>query len=197
MPPYLSMPYFHLSKLPLTTKVGLTVFYLSLSAGFIFVGMIYFPRILEDPKEQSKNMLKQEIGDVAATRNHFAPQEMTREVMKKQGAPSKDIDEAVETNRKGQERKAYDIVHPHSFLMPVIFFILIHLVEMTTLWHRAKIPLYVGSGIAMIVTVFAPLIVLNAPGLAPFCFGAMYVMLLAFLAMAMGPMYQMWFTAGK
>lgn len=194
MPPYLAMPYFHLSKLPLTTKVGLTMFYLSLVAGFVFVAVSYYPMISEHSYEQAKNMLGKEIGAREAYRDHFAPQEQAREVMKKQGAPDSDIDEAVRTQQQGQKRKASDIVHPHSFLMPVIFFILIHLMEMTTLWQKAKIPLYTTSGLCMILTVFAPLIVLNAPGLAVLCFGAMYLMLTCFTAMALGPLYPMWFV---
>jgi hypothetical protein len=194
MPPYLAMPYFHLSKLPLTTKVGLTMFYLSLVSGFVFVGLSYYPMVSQHAYDQSKNMLGKDLGAPDAYRDHFAPQELTREVMKKQGAPEADIEQAARDQREGQKRKASDIVHPHSFLMPVIFFILIHLMEMTTLWQKAKIPLYVTTGACMILTVFAPLIVLSAPGLALPCFGAMYVMLLCFTAMALGPLYPMWFV---
>ena len=188
------MPYFHLSKLPLTTKVGLTMFYLSLVAGFVFVGFSYYPMVSQHAYDQSKNMLGNDIGPGDAYRDHFAPQELAREVMKKQGASEADIEQGVRDQKEGQKRKASDTVHPHSFLMPVIFFILIHLMEMTTLWQKAKIPLYVVCGVCMIITVFAPLIVLSAPGLAIPCFGAMYVMLTCFAAMALGPLYPMWFV---
>jgi hypothetical protein len=147
--------------------------------------------------EQARNMQKKEIGDAEAYRNHFAPQEATRDVMKYSKADPAEIEQAVRTQQESQKKEASNIVHPHSFLMPVVFFILIHLMEMTTLWQRAKIPLYLISGICMISTVFAPLLVLNMPGIAPVCFGAMYVMLMSFTAMALAPMYQMWFTQAK
>ncbi len=194
MPPYLAMPYFHLSKLPLTTKVGLSIFYSSLIAGFVFVAVWYYPMMAEHAYDAARNMQQKEIGPTEAYRDHFAPHEATRAVMEKNKASPADVEDAVKTQKQGQRKEAANIVHPHSFLMPVIFFILIHLMEMTALWQKAKIPLYAFSGLCMIVTVFAPLIVLSVPGLALVCFGAMYAMLLCFTAMAVAPMTQMWFA---
>jgi hypothetical protein len=195
MPPYLAMPYFHLSKLPATTKLGLTLFCLSLSAGFVFVGLAYFPHILRMEKTSARESRQKEYGDVEAFRVHFGPHLAVRELLEKAGAPTEEIERQVEAERTSDStrRQAFDIIHPHSFLMPVVYFILMHLMEMTALSRRLKFPLYSVSGAAMALTVFAPLIVLGAPGMAPVCFGALYAMLACFLGMALGPLYPMWF----
>jgi hypothetical protein len=197
MPPYLAVPYFHLSKLPLTTKLALTGFYLSILSGVVFVAVVYFPKVLEPAREASKNFLQRDIGMIEAARPHFAPHEIDREVMEKGGESREEIDRHVEEQKAGQRRKAYDIIHPHSFLMPVVYFILCHLMEMTTISRGVRIGLYGAGFVGMMATIFAPLTVLHAPVLAIPTFALLYVMLICFAAMATVPAIHMWWIRPK
>lgn len=191
MPPYFVPPYFDLARLPITTRAALTVFCLSIAAAVIFVGLVYFPRLLGDSAESSKNMLKEEIGAVDALRRHFHPEEVTRRAMR--GEKPEDIETAVAEERRAQLRRAYDVIHPHSFLMPVVFFILCHLTEMTPARRRRpRIALYAGCGVCMIATVFMPLTLLYAPECAPVSYAALYLMLAGFLFMSLIPLLHVW-----
>lgn len=194
MPPYLAMPYFHLSKLPLTTKLVLTGFSVSLTAGFAFVAVAYLPKLLEPEKEQARHMLQEDAGHGESFRRHFAPQEVTRRVMEKQAAEPAEIEHAVRTNQEGQRRKAFDIIHPHSFLMPVVFFILCHLMEMTPAPRWAKISLYASAFVGMVLTVTAPVVILYATWMALPSLVGLYLMLACFTAMALAPVGLMWFS---
>lgn len=192
MPPYLSMPYFHLSKLPMTTKVMLTGFYAALAAAIVFVGITYFPYLMQGQRESTKSATGEDVHNVRAMRDHFAPHEITRRRMKALQATPEQIEEAVRDEQKNSLRKAYDIIHPHSFLMPAIFFILGHLLEMTAVPRWLKIVLYVAGFVSLMTTVFAPLIVFTWPVLAPVCFGLLYVMLGSFLGMIVLASVHMW-----
>lgn len=197
MPPYLAIPYFHLCKLPLTTKLALTGFASAILSGLLFVGIVYFPKVLEPAREASKNFLQREVGMVGATRPHFAPHEIDREVMAKGGESREEIEKHVGAQKEGQKRKAYDIIHPHSFLMPVVYFILCHLMEMTTVARGVRIGLYSAAFAGMMATMFAPLTVLHLPALALPTFVLLYVMLVCFAAMTVMPVVQMWFSKSK
>ncbi|HLG42351.1 MAG TPA: hypothetical protein VI643_03215 [Planctomycetota bacterium] len=197
MPPYLAIPYFHLSKLPLTTKLALTGFYVSILSAVAFVGIAYFPKVLEPEREASKNFLKKDVGLVENVHKHFDPTQIDRETMERAGATPKEIEDQIADQRKGQQRKAYDIIHPHSFLMPVVYFILCHLMEMTTLARAARIGLYSASFVGMMLVVFAPLTVPAMAWLAAPTILGLYVMLACFATMAMAPMIHMWVVKPK
>jgi len=197
MPPYLAIPYFHLSKLPLTTKLALTGFYLSILTGLGFVAVAYFPKVLEPEREASKNFLKKDVGIVENVHKHFDPTQIDREAMERAGATAEEIEKQVADQRKGQQRKAYDIIHPHSFLMPVVYFILCHLMEMTTLHRGARIGLYSVSFAGMMLVTFAPLTVPAMPWLAAPTFLGLYLMLACFATMALAPMIHMWVVKPK
>lgn len=197
MPPYLAVPYFHLGKLPFTTKLALTGFAAGILSGLVFVAIVYFPKVLEPAREASRNFLKRDVGTFGAMRPHFAPHEIDREVMEKGGESPEEIEKHVREQKEGQKRKAYDIIHPHSFLMPVVYFILCHLMEMTTVARAVRIGLYSAGFAGMMATIFAPLTVLHMPSLAVPTFLLLYGMVVCFAAMTVMPVLQMWFVRPK
>ncbi len=174
MPPYLAIPHFHLSKLPLTTKVALTGFSLAILTAILFVALVLFA---ERTGYRTRNVQANFAGDERVRR------ETGHRFDSMHAEPSR--------------RALYDIVHPHSFMMPLIYFVLCHLMEMSFGPRAFKISLYAGSFVAMMLVIFAPLLVSAAIGTAPLVLAAMIVMALAFAAMALIPMWQMWFSGAS
>jgi hypothetical protein len=170
VPPYLSIPHFHLSKLPVTTKVALTCFSLALLFAILFVTVAVFG---ERTDYETKGVQANFAGDERVSRETGAKFE------KMYAEPSK--------------RAIYDIIHPHSFMMPLIYFVLCHLMEMTYAPRGLKIGLYVGAFVAMMLVVFAPLLVWTTIALAPVVIPSVVGMGLAFVVMLVLPTWQMWF----
>ena len=96
MPPYLAIPHFHLSKLPITTKVALTGFVLALLSAILFVGVAVFAERTEYKKSHVQA-------------NFAGDERVTRETGQK-------FDKMIS---EPSRRSIYDIVHPHSFMMPL------------------------------------------------------------------------------
>jgi hypothetical protein len=90
-------------------------------------------------------------------------------------------------------RQRIDIVHPHSFLMPVLYFILCHLMEMTRFPRGAKMVLFAGAFAAMAFVISAPLLIHRWPATAVAMIPALGVLWLSFGTMAVVPVAQMWF----
>jgi hypothetical protein len=169
MPPYLASPHFHLSRLPVTTKWALTFFDLSLLAALVFVGVAVFAE------------------RTGYTRRGVEVNVVGTEHLQAQGEV---VDQEVAAKTK---RQLYDIVHPHSFLMPVIFFILCHLMEMAYAPKGFKIALYVGSGASMTLVIFAPLLIHASLAFAVVLIPATVILLASFALMIVLPAIQMWF----
>jgi hypothetical protein len=174
VPPYLSIPHYHLSKLPVTTKVALTGFALSLASAVLFVGAaVYAERTGYETRRVQANF----AGDERVTK------ETGHRFDQMHAEPSR--------------RAIYDIVHPHSFMMPLIFFVLTHMMEMSYAPRAAKLGLYVGSFLAMMLTIFAPLLVWTKISLAVVVTPAVGALMIAFLIMSVVPVWQMWFCGDR
>jgi hypothetical protein len=173
MPPYLASPHFHLSRLPVTTKWALTFFDLSLLAALVFVGVAVFA--------ERTGYTRQGVEVNVVGTDHLQEKGVV-------------VDQEVAAKTK---RQLYDIVHPHSFLMPVIFFILCHLMEMAYAPKGLKIALYVGSGASMILVTFAPLLIRASLGFAVLLVPATVILLVSFTVMIVAPAVQMWFPRGR
>lgn len=181
MPPYLAIPYFHLSKLPLTTKLMLTFFSASLVAAIIFVGITFYPSRTAEEEEGIKNFSSKKDESLPGLKADFAKHQLVEA-----------NEEMAEGLKEADRKHAYMVIHPHSFLMPVIYFILSHLCEMTTLYRSIKLFLYAGAFISMMLSIFAPLLIFTSTAFAPVCHIAFYVMLVSFLIMIVVPNLQMW-----
>jgi len=170
MPPYLAIPHFHLSKLPITTKIALTCFALLLLFGMGFVLLRLYPERTRFTSDGAKD--------------NFSGNEWRQE-----------RGEIVEQERaKPSERQIYDIIHPHSFMMAVIYFILCHLMEMCYAPRAVKIGLYVASFLSLVTVLLAPLLVWNHLGWASVVGPAVATLMAAFAIMTLLPVVQMWWV---
>ncbi|GEM_PF-6907573 len=173
MPPYLSIPHFHLSKLPLTTKIALTCFALLLLFAMGFVLVAYYP-------ERTKFAAD-------GARDNFAGTEWRQ-----------DRGEIVEQERaRPTERQIFDILHPHSFMMAVVYFILCHLMEMCYAPRWLKIGLYLGTFLALVTVLVSPLLVWKKLSFAPVVGPAVAAMMGLFAVMTLLPVVQMWAVRQK
>ncbi|MBI2899440.1 MAG: hypothetical protein HYY17_04600 [Planctomycetes bacterium] len=168
MPPYAAIPRFHLSNLPVTTKVALTCFALLLLFAMGFTALVSYP-------ERTKYAAD-------GARDNFAGTEWRQE-----------RGEIVEQERaKPSERQIYDIVHPHSFLMAVVFFILCHMMEMCRAPRAVKIGLYLLAFVSTVAVLLAPLLVWKRLAWAPVVGPAVIVMTATYAILTVVPLVQMW-----
>jgi hypothetical protein len=174
MPPYLAVPHFHLSKLPVTTKVALTGFALALLSAILFVAVAVFA---ERTHYSTTGVQANFAGDERVLR------ETGRKVEGMYAEPSR--------------RGIYDIVHPHSFMMPLIYFVLCHLMEMSHAPRAFKLGLYLIAFASMMTVIFAPLLVWSSLSLAPIVVPAVACMLGSFVFMILIPAWQMWWGGEK
>ncbi|MBI4244062.1 MAG: hypothetical protein HY606_08240 [Planctomycetes bacterium] len=186
MPPYLAIPHFHLSKLPITTKIVLSLFLLSLFSGILFVGATFYPSRLSEEEESAKNFTDKTGDSLLGLKSDFAK----HQIMKATDEMKKGLEE-------NDRRHAFMVVHPHSFLMPVVYFILTHLCEMTLLALWFKITLYVTSFIAMMLSIFAPVLIWYSVKFAPFCHFAFYTMLVSYSVIIINSFVQLWKKPGS
>lgn len=174
MPPYLAIPHYHLSKLPVTTKVALTCFSAAVLGAILFVTLGVF---MERTGFRTRKVQANFAGDERVTR------ETGHRFEEMYSEPSR--------------RALYDIVHPHSFMMPLLYFVLCHMMEMSYAPRALKIGLYVGAFASMLVVTFAPLLVSWSIGLAPLVIAAVLVMSATFTVMTALPPWQMWFPGER
>jgi hypothetical protein len=166
------MPYFHLSKLPLSTKVALSCFYAAVLTALAFSAFVVFG---ERTRWRASEVQANFAGDERVTRETGA------RLGRMHAEPS--------------PRALNDVVHPHSMVMPVLYFILVHLMEMSAGRRGPKIALYLVAFASMMTTVFAPLLVAASLAWAPAVMAAVAAMLGSFAAMIAVPAWQMWRAA--
>jgi hypothetical protein len=173
MPPYLSIPHYHLSKLPITTKIALTCFSLLLLFAMGFVLLSYYPERTKFTTDGAKD--------------NFAGNEWRQE-----------RGEIVDQERaKPTERQIYDIIHPHSFMMAIVYFILCHMMEMCYAPKFVKIGLYLTAFLSLATVLLAPLLIWNRLSWAPIVAPAIIVMMGSFVLMTLSPVIQMWVVRDK
>lgn len=173
MPPYLAPPYFRLSRLPVTTKIALTCFLLAILGALAFSAYPLFA-------ERTRFRL-QEVRDNFAPVDWNDPEAISYYSQAGRLPPS-----------EKSLRQRIDIVHPHSFLMPILFFILCHLMEMTPAPRAFKIVLYLAGFAAMIFVTCAPLTMHRWPALAPAMIPALLTLWGSFALMALWPGAFLW-----
>ena len=174
MPPYLAIPHFHLSKLPATTKVALTGFSLALLTGILFVAFAVF-----------KERTGYKVRNVQA--NFAGDERVGRETGQKVEA----------MYAEHNERSINDIVHPHSFMIPLIYFVLCHLMEMSYGPKAFKMTVYIVAFVGMMGVIFSPLLVWSNISLAGVVIPAVVGMLGCFVVMILVPTWQMWFGGAR
>ena len=175
MPPYFAAPHFPLARLPVTTKVALTVFSTCMVAGMIFVAVSVF----ED---------RTGFTTEGVQRNYLGSEEMHDRTgrFQEETAPGRPPLETAEF-----------IVHPHSFMIPLIFFVLCHMMEMTAAPKWLKLSVYIGSGVSMLAVIFTPALIHSFMGAAVLLVPAVVILFLSFGIMTVLPAVQMWLPEKK
>ena len=170
MPPYRANRHFHLSRLPVATRAGLTIFCLTILGGLIFTAVSVFGELTG---YTTKGVQINYIGSEAY---------------------AEETGKIPETFHAAKSRREVNemIIHPHSFLMPVIFFLLCHLMDMCFAPSWLRMTLYVGSGLGMIAVIYAPAMILADMTMAAIMVPAASAMLLGFTIMTLIPTWQMW-----
>ena len=192
MPPYLAIPYFHLSKLPISTKIALTCFYCALLAAFSLVAFYFFP--IKTKGLSSTGTFENFAKEKQLVSSHIAN---LNEMLRKGEISQQEYEEGI---REGDLRIAATIervVHPHSLIMPVVFFILVHLFEMTSASLRFKATLYILSFIFMMFVIYSPLMVWLATPIVWAIVPAVFGMLICFSLIILFSLGQMWFAKVK
>jgi hypothetical protein len=167
MPPYLAPPYFSLSRLPPTTKVGLSCFYVMILGALAFAAFGVF-------RERTQF-------DADRTHANFAGYEVLPREKQTDPLPA-----------RLPARHRMDIIHPHSFLMPILFFILLHLMEMTRAPRGAKLSLYLAGFAGTVGVVLAPWLAYESRAGAVVTIAAVVAQLGSFGLMIVVPVVEMW-----
>jgi len=89
-------------------------------------------------------------------------------------------------------RELIDIVHPHLFTIPIVLFLLGHLLHLTRLPDVLKLTINVGAFTSFGATFLLPFVVIEDATLAPLLFGSSIVMLATFVTLCVVPLWEMW-----
>ncbi len=89
-------------------------------------------------------------------------------------------------------RQIVDIVHPHLFTVPIILFILGHLLHLTRLPDPLKLAVNAAAFLSFFATFLAPLLVEDRAALGWLLYGAGTVLLASFAALCLVPLWEMW-----
>lgn len=130
---YTLSPKLHLSRLPLPTRVLLSAFVLTIEAALVVGGLKYTDRAEFSPAGARAYWHGDDAR--AAAGEELLPGEA--EIESGIAAPAPQV-------RKSR-RYLVDVVHPHLFTVPIVLFILLHLLVLTRLSDRMKIALTVHA----------------------------------------------------
>lgn len=130
MTQYYKMPGFSLGSANLSTKVLLTAFLVTVLAGLAVALLQYLDRA--GPSERD-----------VVTWIHG----------------NDDDPRAAEIRGEKSYRELLSITHEHAFALPMLFFVLLHLVALTSIGEPAKIALYLGGFGSLAATMGAPWLV--------------------------------------
>ncbi len=136
---YSVLPRLHLSRLPLSTRVLLTCFVLSIDAG-LWVGSLKYTQRAEFSAAGARRYWR---GDESAASDPSAAilpgESEIEEPGSKIAEPGGELHAAA--TRKST-KFLVDTAHPHLFTVPIVLFVLLHLLSLTRLPEAAKIALH-------------------------------------------------------
>jgi hypothetical protein len=89
-------------------------------------------------------------------------------------------------------RQLIDIVHPHLFSVPIVLFILGHLLHLTRLPDRLKLSINAGAFLSFFATFLLPFAVRTERSLAPLMIVSGSAMLLSFALLCLIPLWETW-----
>ena len=170
---YLTRQRLHLSLFHPLMKVLMTLYILSVGAGVYVASLKY-----TDRAEYSADGMETWVagsGEASAD-----------EVL---GDPYADMDGY---SAGMSRRELVDIVHPHLFTVPMVLFLLGHLLHLTRLPDWLKLTINVGAFGSFGATFLLPFLVIEDATLAPLLYGSSVIMLVTFVALCLVPLWEMW-----
>ena len=108
------------------------------------------------------------------------------------GDPFGGTPEGVMAHEPLSRRQLVDIVHPHLFTVPLVLFVLGHLLHLTRLRDPLKLTINAGAFLSFFATFLAPFAIDDPALLGPVMFVAGCVMLLAFALLCAIPLWETW-----
>ena len=172
---YLTRQRLHLSRFHPLMKVLLTLYIASVLAALWVATLKY-----TDRAEWSAQGARLYIaGDGAGARDPLAD-------------PLAGTPEGLSRHEGLSRRQLIDIVHPHLFTVPIVLFILGHLLHLTRLPDPLKLLLNVAAFGSFLATFLLPLALPRHPGLAPALIGAGTLMLASVALQCLIPLYETW-----
>jgi hypothetical protein len=89
-------------------------------------------------------------------------------------------------------RQMIDIVHPHLFTVPIVIFILGHLLHLTRLPDALKLAVNASAFLSFLATFLLPVLITRHTLLGPTLVVSGSVMLASFAALCAVPLYELW-----
>ena len=90
-------------------------------------------------------------------------------------------------------REIVDIAHPHLFTVPIVIFILGHLLHLTRLPDVLKLLVNAAAFLAFMATFLLPFLLVDDASLASAMFISGWVLLVSFVLLCLIPLLDMWF----
>jgi hypothetical protein len=172
---YLTRQKLHLSLFHPLMKGLLTLYVLSVAAGMYVATLKYTDRAeWSSPGMQTYVHGSGQVSDDAALGDPFAG-----------------LDETVVEGKS--RRELVDIVHPHLFSIPVVLFILGHLLHLTRIPDWLKGTINLVAFLSFFATFGLPFVVTERATLAPLLYVSAWAMLVSFGLLCVIPLWETWF----
>jgi len=179
---YTLSPKLHLSRLPLPTRVVLTCFVVLIEAALLVGSQKYRDRAEFTPTGAERYF----HGDAAAgdgAEPLLPGEDLIDAAVAAQPAPPKST------------RFLVDVIHPHLFTVPIVQFILLHLLILTRLSDRAKIALTLHGFGSTAATFGLPFLVAAGGGGAAWFIAAGANLLASFVGVGLLLLVELWRSA--
>ncbi|HTE06387.1 MAG TPA: hypothetical protein VK824_09340 [Planctomycetota bacterium] len=174
---YLTRQRLHLSRFHPLMKVLLSLYILSV-AGAVYVATLKY----SERAEWSGGGVAEYVagnGGADAAADAF-------------GDPLAGTPEGRATHEGLSRRQLIDIVHPHLFSVPIVLFILGHLLHLTRLPDWLKLAINAGAFLSFFATFLLPFVIRSERALAPLLVVSGCVMLLCFALLCIIPLWETW-----
>jgi hypothetical protein len=172
---YLTRQRLHISLFHPLMKVLMSLYILSVGAGLWVATLKY-----SDRAEWSSEGVELRVHGSETTSNDDAL-----------GDPFSGLD--AETHEGMSRRELVDVAHPHLFSVPIVLFILGHLLHLTRIPDWLKLTINVVAFGSFFATFLLPFVVIDDATLAPALFASGCAMIVGFLALCAIPLVEMWF----
>jgi len=170
------IPGMHLSKLPLPTRILVSLYVVSVFAALAVGSLKYTQRAEFTPSGATRYW----HGDAEAGDGLDALE---------RGAPP--------PPEKKSDRYLVDVVHPHLFTVPVVLFLLLHLLSLTRLPDAAKIAFHVHAFASLAATFGLPfLVAASGSGGTGFVVAGVNL-LLSFVGVGAILLFETWFPRAR